>query len=1099
MKVDPPTHTEAPEGANQAALDLESKGDLPFVGRKAELDYLHAFVRGALAADRLSALWIQGEAGIGKSRLINQVAEDLYPATTLIRCRFYPDANLSIQSVLASAVLDAARHHGISTGLTLPSTLPTILAEIRGIIRRYPTILVFEDVHLIDEETAREFASIVHGLEHEPTGLICTTRPSNGQVYGLILPFLTTTLTLNPLGLEDLAELGTYFGYRKDQFPNLLRLVLEKTHGFPLAVWSIFRRIQTDPKGFARHPLRETRKIARDLSSSILKSMSRGITEDDLVKARHLSILGEIFSIRAAAILVDNAEEVISTLRHAGFLSPVSGTPTPIVGIASVDPPWQDWLYRFSHSLLHDTLVEEAPEADERLLALLESDIPIYSTLPFTHALDAEKIVDQRENLDRLLKRQRKIVSELTASPSWSAGVRVYRSTEKLLEDHKERLTTEEYRAHRYEMLLLECQLFNAFTTRPEFQRPLIELLDMTENPENETEALQRMEVLGYGLFRKSATWQLRAEETLTETLTLIDRFPELLTHAKYIGLLRQLGGAIRSSNSPEATRTFRDMISAVLDRATETGDRRAEIRTLHDVAPAILPSFFTEEELEDRRALADKIMRSFRNEEPSGDILATWVRFLESTGQAGEANESLLRWMPSILSGYDISVEVGLRLQQLNVDGALGLPIDQIARRARQIVTEFENLQPPQKGDNTPSFARVAVAMHLVLVGMMRGNVRRGYQLAVETCNGVEESIDGYMVLERSALIGDLEKLRQIAADHLPSRLFPNVLAYLREKNGTTREAASREIIEILQQPVLKRQNILSTMVAIALIDLLSGEWGGLGEEEREAVRRGLRNGLKWLGERDAPGYAEVFAGSAREHLASEEIDLLLQAKKVTQPGKKREPEATVVDLDTRSGRVSADGEPALYVEVLGSFATKKQGEKRKGVRGARMKRFIGMLAAQEVLATELSLPQFRFGATEIEEGEESANYLRILTSRLRKSIGSEMILTDGEHPPRLNRALVTVDIVEVTAAITRAISAAAQNNGAAATALLENAVAMIDNRSAFPDQEGEFFDAARDELRDLFRKAINDTVDLLRREGSDDQATELLELTRG
>ena len=893
--------------------------------------------------------------------------------------------------------------------------------------------------------------------------------------------------------------MGTYFGYRKDQFPNLLRLILEKTHGFPLAVWSIFRRIQTDPKSFSRHPLRETRKIARDLSSSILKSMARGITEEVLKEARKLSILGEIFSNRAAAILIDNAEEVISTLRHAGFLSPVSGTPMPIVGIASVDPPYDDRLFCFSHSLLHDTLIEEAPEADERLLALLESDIPIYSTLPFTHALDAEKIVDQRENLDRLIKRQRKIVNELIASPSWSAGVRVYRSTEELLEDHKEILTDEEYCAHRYEMLLLECRLFNAFTTRPEFQRPLIELLDMTENPESEMEALQRMDVLGYGLFRKSTTWQLRAEETLAETISLIDRFPELLTHAKYIELLKQLGGAIRSSNSPEATRTFRGMISAVLERAIETGDRRAEIRTLHDVAPAILPSFFTEEELQDRRDLAEQIMQSFRNEEPSGNILATWVRFLESTGQAREANESLLRWMPSILSGYDISVEVGLRLQQLNVDSALGLPIDQIARRARQIVTEFENLQPPQKGDNTPSFARVAVAMHLVLVGMMRGDVRRGYQLAVETCNGVEESIDGYMVLERSALAGDLEKLRQIANDHLPSRLFPDVLAYLRESNETTREAASRQIIEVLKQPVLKRQNILSIMVAIALIDLLAGQWGGLGEEEREAMRTGLRSGLKWLGERDAPGYAEVLAGSAREHLTMEEIDLLVHGKEATPPPAAEEKKAKVVDLDTRSGKVSTDGEPALFVEVLGSFATTKQGEKRKGMRGARMKRFIGMLAAQEVLSAELSLPQFRFGATEIEDPEESANYLRILTSRLRKSIGSEMILTDGEHPPRLNRKLVTVDIVEVTAAIRRAISASEQNNGAAATALLENAVSMVDNRSAFPDQEGEFFDAARDELRDLFRKAVNHTVDLLRREGSDDQAAELLELTRG
>lgn len=1107
MNANPPTYSGGPaEGPDPDTLTVSERDLLPFVGREEEIEYINAFVRGALASDRLSTLWVAGEAGIGKSRLIDQVSEDLYPSVILIRCRFYPNASLSIQSVLASAVLETTRRYGITTSLTLPSTLPSTLAEIRGIIRRYPTILVFEDVHLIDEETAREFASIVHGLEHEPTGMICTTRPSNGQIYGTVLPFMVATLSLSPLKLTDLAEMATIFGYRKDQFPNLLRLIMQKTHGFPLAVWSIFRRIQSDPEGFSRSPVRETRKIARDLSDSVLQSISRGVSEEDLACARQLSVLGEIFSSRAARMLVEDAEQVIVNLRHAGLLTPVPGSPPPIVGTISVDEPDQDWLYCFSHSLLHDTLFEEAPEADERLLALLESDLPLFSTTPFTHAIDAEQIVEQKENLNRLLKRQRLIVESLISSPAWSAGVRVFRVAQKMLAEQSDQFTEEEYRDHRLEMLLLECNLFNAFTTRPEFQRPLQELATLTADPQTRSDAQRRMKVLKYNLFSTSETWHLNTESTMEETALLVERFPDLLLDPAHIELLKSLGGAVRSVNSPEASSRFRVTLGQILDAAENLDDRRTELLVLRDVAPTILPAFHTEEELKDRRELAGRIMETFRNQEPSGGILATWVRFLEIIGHARAANESLQKWMPPILSGYDISIEVSLRLQRLNVDSALGLPIEKIARRARMLIVEFENLQPPPKEGNTPSFARVAVAMHLIMIGVMRGDVRRGYHLAVEMCNGVEESISGYMVLERSTLLGDIEALHRLSEERTPSRLFDEVLLWLREKKRGNVDRAVAQLIDNLHQPVLRRQDLLSIRITIAFFELFSTEWsqGVTREKQQEEIESGLRAGLRWLGERDAHGYTETFARTAREYLSDEEIAKLLGGTMLSTEGvdnegvdnESEEPERSEKPVSFESDILTplTFSEPALYIEVLGTFATKKKGEKLKKTRGARMKRFIGMLAAQEMLASELTLAQFRRSATELEDPEESANYLRILTSRLRKSIGSEMILTDGEHPPRFDRELVGLDIADVADTIRRAGSAAEQNNGATAILLIEEVLKRNEAGVPFADQQGEFFDAARQELKDRLRQAVNRTVDLLRREGSTEKADALL-----
>lgn len=1097
MRADPPLYSEESTARDSRELSVVRNPEiLPFVGRQQELDYVTAFARGALAADRLSALWLQGEAGIGKSRMIDRIGVDLFPAVIVIRVILYPDSNFSVQSALASAVIEAGHIYGISTHLTLPSTLPATLAELRGIIRRYPTLLVFEDVHLIDEGTVTEFAAILHGLEREAVGLICTSRPNSGSAYGLVLPFLVTTLWLPPFDIESLHELARHFGYDPERYPNLIHLLMERTHGSPLAIWSIFRRLQSDPEEFSRHPLRTVREISSELSTSVLRSMAHGLTQEELRGAESLAILGELFSSRGAAVLLEDAPDLLTTLQQAGIIFPQSGSPSPLVGTVSVDPPNQDWLYRFSHSLLHEALVDNAPDASPSLLALLESDIPLYSTLPFTHAVGAADWMEERDSLNRLLHRYRRVIRELAISPAWSAGVRMFRAIERVLDQYRSVLSPEEYRRHRIEMLLLECTLYNTFSTRSEFQRPLAEVLEMTGNPGNLEESVWRIRTLQFALFRDKASWQSRGREVLIEARSLLEKFPELLRHEETRSLFADLASTTQLSLEEGGIGYVRDVIEQMLQDARERGDHRGERSILRNVAPRVIPFFRTAEEIEDRRELAQEIISSFRGEKPSGPILSTWVRFLEVTGHADQAQAALQQWMPPVLSGYNVGTEVGLRIQKLNVDAALGLPLEQIARRARGLINEFEYIQPPAKGDNTPSFAQVAVATHLITIGAMRGAVQRGYETALEICRGEEGPIREYRELDRAVLVGDLDRLQAMALEGKSSELFQAVLDWYRAPSKEFEKRARQQIRDVLTTPPLRRHDLLRMRTAVGLFDLLGGSWGGMTDAEREDVRTGFRNGLTWLGERYAPGYAEPFAHSAQEYLETAEIARLLGDRYAALPrtpeeGTSRTNDASALPLTLLRG--TSQGSSRLRIALFGKITMQTDGEKEKNVRGTRMKRFIAMLGVQEMLGMELTLHQFRESATEIEDPEESANYLRILTSRLRKSIGNEMILTDGEHPPRLNRELVRLDVVDLTEMIRSALQAVEQNNGAAAYTILREVIERVSGRELLPDQEGELFEAARNEFRDQLRDAVNRTADLLRREGSSEKGEEL------
>ena len=265
------------------------------VGRQKELDYLHLFAKRTLrkeVANRFAGIVvIQGEAGIGKSRLIYEFKrqlEDVQETQSVARPRWCHCQTESIlhQSLnpfrywlrhyfdysatqsdahnkrmfshrltqLFNATSDetllAELEHGRSflgalVGLFWPdslyasldpqsrfeSTINALKALILAESLRQPVILHLEDAHWLDDDSLLFMRRLVQGIEHYPVAIIATARPLDSDAFFQALSF-HQLLILDGLSREELAILAVDI-LDGQPSPVLLELLMGRGSGNP--------------------------------------------------------------------------------------------------------------------------------------------------------------------------------------------------------------------------------------------------------------------------------------------------------------------------------------------------------------------------------------------------------------------------------------------------------------------------------------------------------------------------------------------------------------------------------------------------------------------------------------------------------------------------------------------------------------------------------------------------------------------------------------------------------------------------------------------------------------------------------------------------
>jgi DNA-binding SARP family transcriptional activator/tetratricopeptide (TPR) repeat protein len=358
-----------------------------FVGREAELEEL-AGAWTAAAARRPSLLLVAGEAGIGKTRLIQEAAElaratgglvawtrcyeaerslFLQPLTEAVRTAVLalPPARLGVAAgdgagTLAELVpevrrlLDPPPYQRAPAELERRRSFEAVTGFFRGLAAQQPVLLVVDDLHQAGTSTLELLHFLARRLDHDRLLLLATVRAEEGAEALAALADVARVLELGPLPPPAVAELARRLGVAGLAVP-----VLERTRGHTLFAVEALRA--------AAEGAGDAAVVPATLREAVLARVRRAGREvETLVRAA--VVVGAAFDLEVVADLLGvHLEEATGRAERALAARLLLESET---GAA----------YEFANDLVREVLYETTPRpsrvARHRRLAVLLAGRP---------------------------------------------------------------------------------------------------------------------------------------------------------------------------------------------------------------------------------------------------------------------------------------------------------------------------------------------------------------------------------------------------------------------------------------------------------------------------------------------------------------------------------------------------------------------------------------------------------------------------------------------------------------------------------------------------------------------------------------------------
>ena len=389
---------------------LARRLDSPMVGRDAELQQLLGAFERAVGGPACELVTVLGVAGVGKSRLIQELRTGL-PAQALVlkgRClpygegiTFWPVAEIVRQAagIVENDRLDDARtkigtllagHEAEEASLIrdrigaviglgkadggIQQTFWAVRRLLEGLAAEHPVVAVVDDIHWA-EPTLLDLLEYIAGFSRDhPLLLVCTARPELQDArpdWGMT----GTTLALRPLGAGESEHLiGNLLGRTLLPGAALTRIV-EASEGNPLFAEEMLRMLIDD--GFLRRDdghwiiTADLAQVSapRTIQALIGARLDR-LQEQERAVIQRAAVVGRIFYWGAVTDLSpeDTRGGVgghLQTLQRKELIQP---EPSAFAG---------EDAFRFSHILVRDAAYESMPKrtrADlhERLASWIE-------------------------------------------------------------------------------------------------------------------------------------------------------------------------------------------------------------------------------------------------------------------------------------------------------------------------------------------------------------------------------------------------------------------------------------------------------------------------------------------------------------------------------------------------------------------------------------------------------------------------------------------------------------------------------------------------------------------------------------------------------
>jgi DNA-binding CsgD family transcriptional regulator len=345
------------------------------VGREAELALAVAAVR-QLSEGRASALAIEGEAGIGKTRLVQSIVDDARSCDVAVFCgRAHPFERTRPFGVVAAA-LDLSRRSpdprraaigallaGQGAGARAAGDIQyRVVEEIVDLVEtscaERPVLLVAEDIHWADSASLLTILSVARQLPLAALLVVVTARPSPlpPEVVRLLDDLAAggaRTLQLRPLKSDEVAVLA-YHVLGASPGPALTAM-LAKAGGNPL--WAVAMLRSLADEGMLRRAgdsvEATTSELPAALSDLVVRRL-RHLPAATLELLQVTAVLGDAVSLGdVAAVARRPPAEVVGQLSDAFD--------------AQLLDEADDWVV-FRHQLVHDAIYQHVPPPARRLL-----------------------------------------------------------------------------------------------------------------------------------------------------------------------------------------------------------------------------------------------------------------------------------------------------------------------------------------------------------------------------------------------------------------------------------------------------------------------------------------------------------------------------------------------------------------------------------------------------------------------------------------------------------------------------------------------------------------------------------------------------------
>jgi hypothetical protein len=1071
--------------------DFIYQGTLPFVGRASELERLVAFWRATPQAQRLRASLVLAEAGIGKSRLLEEVIRAITAAGgTVVHCKLYPESSVSLAPLLARALWQS--NVGRDLLRSEPAgTLPSVITAMRRLGRLRPTLLVVEDAHLLVGEAIGEFQSLLAALADETLALLTLCRPLEWKGRSILEPYLSERIELEGLTEGAIAELwGALFGEQSAE--GIVGQLYRVTLGNGLAVRSSLRMaldsgfIVHEAERGAWHVASAEEGFIRMLERSvgmISEGMVMHLSEEEREAAGHLASLGEVFSREAAEVMIDDAARMISTLIDKGILSTSTVTAHPLAATFRDDPhhirtshyPVTSYpLLAFTHSLLHKYFADNAPAPHERLLHVIAGDLPLYSLLPIQRLKSADALTLPIDRLEPGARRILTIARTIDATSEWPAASGIFEITRALIAPRVQETEDERYWRAR---LCDAAQWFERRTSGNDLRRQvMLEHLELTVEPRTRGQAIERLIALTEKVEFGGRPQAAGLPDVWEELDRLFERFPDLHVSLWNISCLSAMLIVARQVRDSAMLARIQERVEEILRIETLTPEFRTFVKLR--IYPEYILIFETAEELENRHTLLASLDALPKNDETTYEGRA--IDFLMHTGQFDRMLKLIAQMIPRVREQGHLVLGFIYQLNRLVGFGGFGMSLEKIAET---VYRSLEEITPARRG-NMPKHA----GEWMVCLGLLRGEPAWGEEMITRLIPDENDRASVFRMLldmEKNDFARALDDLRadtspNIVIDDVARTMLEPVLARIAGEpvaDGTLVESVRAGIVA----PQLRIWNVMVFHALILALEELAGDPRNahIISELRPTLVDGLRMRLEWLGSRSLFAFMMPLLERHGDYLpAKERATWLQRIEQIT---------AERTSAPSRRDRVR--------VGMLGTIEIAHADAEPEQLRGVRIRTLLGLLVADQMIGRSLSPREFVqiAGGTEEENPELARKKRNMAVVRLREAMGAEAILTD-EKTPRLNLDRVDVDLLRADDLIKRAIAAGREGALVRAQPLLIEALELTRGEVPFPTLYETFFEAAREDFEFRLRSAIIDIAQGLLNEGDAGAAEEIL-----